>query len=432
MTQTSLSWDVAGTYSWQAPQGLTQVDESDVYGAGAGGGAGDGGTGSVVTYNCKHTRSYFGTNVGGNQRGVDGDWYQGAYSGGYGVDGSQFSFATFDAVQMQDDLNGATVSKVELWANNQHTWYDSGADLYVGYTIRTDLATGGSITDFSANDFPRFVDQIFFNEGEEMWTTTTGSGGADGLINAFLFEGATALLFGDNSTQDLGHYGFWAGGPGAVKLRVTFTSPLTSGGGGGGGGLGKRTNISVTGLTSYTIVVGAGGDGSISGDTDALAGADSSFSGDSVVTTGHGGTPGTDGDSDVPTDGSAGSGGALDGSGSAGSNGATGTGSHGGQGGAAATGGGAAEAGATVSGDDAADGNGPGGGGPGSLGSGGDGGTGGDGKVTITWTIPNLSISDSDSGSVADAQAAPGGSPHSTETFSGAEGTTARVGVNDR
>lgn len=432
MTQASASWNVAGTYSWPAPQGLTSVDEADVYGSGAGGGAGDGGTSAVVTYNCKHTRSFYGTHVGGSQRNVDDLCYQGAYSGGYGSVGSQFFFATFDAAAMQDDLTGATVSQVELWANNQHSWFNSGADLYVGWSTRTDLATGGSITSFASNDNPRAVDQIFFAEGVAQWTTLTGSGGGGpAFINHFLVDSATALVFGDDTTQDLGHYGYWAGGPGNIKLRVTFTSPLVAGGGGGGGGLGKKTNIPVTGLTSYTIVVGAGGLGSISGDDAAEDGNDSSFSGDSVVTTGHKGLAGDDGDSSGPTEGSGGAAGASDGSGAAGEAGGGGVTAHGGSGGAAATGGGAHQAGNTVAGDDGFDGNGPGGGGTGSLGSGGDGGAGADGSVTITWTIPNLSISSSDTGSASDAAGPAAGSPHTAETASGIEGVP-KVGVNDK
>jgi hypothetical protein len=84
----------------------------------------------------------------GNRRNVNGDMFQGQASGNPGGWGDQFAFCMFDYNRIRADLRGhnntpARVQWCQLQLRVNHTWYNSGGDLRIGYFSRTDFPASG-------------------------------------------------------------------------------------------------------------------------------------------------------------------------------------------------------------------------------------------------------------------------------------------------
>lgn len=111
-------------------------------------------------------------------------------------------------------------------------------------------------------------------------------------------ESASLSIGGEQILFDWPGTYSWVCPSGVTSVSVVAVGGGASGssaygaGGGGGGGLGYKNNYSVTAGSSYTVVVGAGGNGTYGTTTTGFAGGDSYFVSTTVVK-GGGGNPGT-------------------------------------------------------------------------------------------------------------------------------------------
>lgn len=181
------------------------------------------------TYKNTHTYSYYGSSAESpnRKRTSDGLVYQGTYSGGGHVDGSQYGQVQFDFAQMITDIyNGGafTITSATLTCTNEHTWYNSGGKLMVGSCFDT---PGGATWVPGTNPLNiRDVTTISFAELQTKTFAIPVS-----LINSFLASGdghspsMRAFFIGNNATEELTYYGYWKGGPSTWTLTVNYTNP---------------------------------------------------------------------------------------------------------------------------------------------------------------------------------------------------------------
>ena len=169
------------------------------------------------TYQNTHTYSYYGPTgeQGDARRNQDGSVYQGTYSGGYYVDGSQCAQVVWPHAQINSDLSqpNTVINSVTLKCKNQHTWYDSGAKLMLGYSITTPGGGNFNASGVENND----VFEESFDEGQTKTFT---------LSKAFAttFQGSGKMfVVGNSTTQNLDYYGYWEGGPNTWELTINFT-----------------------------------------------------------------------------------------------------------------------------------------------------------------------------------------------------------------
>lgn len=164
------------------------------------------------TYNATGTYSYYGSGSSFTQpKNTNSVLYQGEYSGG-GAAGSDVGYALFNHSQIASDTSGATITAVKLKMQNQHSWYDSGASLIIGWTSN---GTWSSSAPTSGMHYD--VDEVFFSQGQTLTFSIPVSIG-----KAFQSSGATALAFGNNSTTNLKYYGYWTGNT-YPQLSITYT-----------------------------------------------------------------------------------------------------------------------------------------------------------------------------------------------------------------
>jgi len=276
-------------------------------------------------------------------------------------------------------LSNATAYRIGVWlgSNNSTRYptmeYDSGLTLYRhNLTYHATNAPTNPLTDDSSIADNKASMYVVYSETSGTVTDVYETAGT------FSWEAPAGI-----TSVDVECWGAGGGGGGQTGRTA-----------GGGGAFAGKDGISVTGGSSYTVVVGAGGIGSTANGSN---GGDSSFNSTSVIAKGGsggssgGGTGGQasastgdtkyDGGNGASNNPSGGGGGGGAGDGEAGSNG---SGTTGGAGGSA--GGGKGGNGSTVN---AAAGETYGGGGGGS--SGGSGWTGADGAVRITYTYAGTS-----------------------------------------
>ena len=187
-----------------------------------GGNGGDGGGATVqnytTTYNCIGSWSYQGSD--GHQPNTRINYSGIMYHCGDNADtynGKAKSFILFGSA-IQGDLSGATVKKVELYLNNNHSWYNDYMTVGVGYTNQTSYGTshadpsGGTVDMVERN----------YNEGQAKWITIDATGASFGA--AFKSGAARSIILFVN-TNNLRYYGYFAGytQSGAPKLRITYT-----------------------------------------------------------------------------------------------------------------------------------------------------------------------------------------------------------------
>lgn len=219
-------------------------------GAAPGGGGGAGGLGSgttnTKTYACTASACYYGQDTGGSQRNTNNSMFQGVPNTAFGTfPGNEFSFAEFNSSQIVADLSGATVDQVLLTVTNQHSWFNSGMTVALGYSNRSSFPS--SIPSFGGGDHQN-VQQYFISEGATLTTDIT-SNFATVLQNG----NAKALMFGPSPTySNLNYYGYFAGfsQSGAPSLRISYHTGAgnTTGGNGGNG------QVKITYSTSQSLV----------------------------------------------------------------------------------------------------------------------------------------------------------------------------------
>lgn len=177
--------------------------------------AGGGGTQQYVkTYTATASDSF---QSDGTDRNID-ECYQGEYSG---TNGNQFSMMAFDYSQIQSDLSGATINKVEVYLNNNHFYNNDGGTTIIGTHNQTGVGGDHSYGEVNAN-----LSRHSWSKGQAKWVTVPSSIG-----NAFRDNTAKGLALGKGQTSGGSlsnsneYYGYFAGATqsGPPKLRITYT-----------------------------------------------------------------------------------------------------------------------------------------------------------------------------------------------------------------
>jgi hypothetical protein len=104
---------------------------------------------------------------------------------------------------------------VEVYLNNNHTWYSGGMTAAIGYDSKSSF--GATAGDPSGTGID--AQEVHFNEGQAKWVTVPNAFGTNfqsGAANTIvLFKNSNSLQF----------YGFFAGSGqnGPCQLRIHYT-----------------------------------------------------------------------------------------------------------------------------------------------------------------------------------------------------------------
>lgn len=163
----------------------------------------------VKTYAANGSNSY--RSDGSENTVAGGSCFQGYYSG---TNGNQFSLITFPYTTIQSDLSGATITKTEVYLNNNHWYNNSGGTAVIG------THTYGTVTgpaDY-ANVTPD-ITESHFDYGQAKWVTVNNSIG-----NAFKNNTAKGIALGKGPSTSKTYYGYFAGNgqSGEPQLRITY------------------------------------------------------------------------------------------------------------------------------------------------------------------------------------------------------------------
>lgn len=172
-------------------------------------------TNFTKTYNNTNTYAYYGSPNNFNRRNQNGDCYQGTYSGGAKVTGSETSQIVWPHGTINSDLSavGTRVTSITLQCHNTHTWYNSGGKLMLGYSTQTP----GNSTFNAGSVQTKDVFEESFNEGQTKTFTLP-------LAFATTFQGSGKMfVIGNANTQNLNYYGIWQGGVNTWHLTIKYS-----------------------------------------------------------------------------------------------------------------------------------------------------------------------------------------------------------------
>lgn len=160
------------------------------------------------TYSANESASY---QEDGSNRGI-ADCYQGRYSA---TNGNQFSMIGFDDALIRTDLTGATVTKVELYLNNNHFFANAGGNAIIGTHNQTTLSGTHSSSQVTDN-----IQATHFDLGQAKWITIPNSIGT-----ALKNNTAKGIALGPGPSTSQSYYGYFAGNgqTGEPQLRITYT-----------------------------------------------------------------------------------------------------------------------------------------------------------------------------------------------------------------
>jgi hypothetical protein len=126
--------------------------------------------------------SYYGNDATGSPNGLrsTANIYQGGETASGGTfNGTGYGYADFSATSIQSDLTGATIDSCYVTVKCLHSWYDSGATVYMAQNAAGHKS--GSSGAFSGNNWSIGEGQVkSFNPGNA-YAANFQSGAADGL-----------------------------------------------------------------------------------------------------------------------------------------------------------------------------------------------------------------------------------------------------------
>jgi hypothetical protein len=104
---------------------------------------------------------------------------------------------------------------VEVYLNNNHTWYSGGMTAAIGYDSKSSF--GATAGDPSGTGID--AQEVHFNEGQAKWVTVPNAFGTN-----FQSGAANTIVLFKNS-NNLQFYGFFAGSGqnGPCQLRIHYT-----------------------------------------------------------------------------------------------------------------------------------------------------------------------------------------------------------------
>lgn len=180
-------------------------------------GSGTGGGSGTQTYTTNfgplNTYSYYGNDaVGGAANTIRAAgvtfWHGGEPDSGGSYNGTQYTFMSYsgDPQSIQSTLSGATINWVKLFLYNQHSWWNSGMYVTVGYNSNSHIGNPNSgrtdvLVNGGSNDY--------FHVSEGGWgscslPTSVGSAFASGAAKSIQLGPGTPNMSYNN-------YGYFAG-----------------------------------------------------------------------------------------------------------------------------------------------------------------------------------------------------------------------------
>ena len=212
-------------------------------GAGGGAGAGNSSSSFSKTYTVTDTYSYQGSDgTNPNQKiNHNGTCYQGGNKADT-FNGKAKSWLVFPYTTIQSDLSGVTLSSTKLKLNNNHTWFNSGMTVAVGWDTSTSF--GSTKGDPSGGN----IDSSEFHVDEGATITQGISGLGTAFKNGTAFN---VVLF--KNTNSLSYYGYFAGESQSGPPQITFNG--TTGSGSTTGGTGADGQIKFTYTTASTLAL---------------------------------------------------------------------------------------------------------------------------------------------------------------------------------
>jgi hypothetical protein len=219
-------------------------------GSAPGAGGGGAGAGSAVnafnkTYTCQHSHSYQGSNGTNPNLKIndEGTSYQGG-DVAHTFNGHAKTWFTFNKAQIQSDLTGVTITGVKATLNNNHTWYNSGMTVALGYDNQGSF--GSSMADPSGGG----IDAIEYHQNEG--ATLTKDVTNHGFGTAFQSGSDNCLVVFKNSSN-LAYYGYFAGASQSGPAKIQFIG--TTGGGTEQAGNGQDGQAILTYVSTATLVM---------------------------------------------------------------------------------------------------------------------------------------------------------------------------------
>lgn len=152
------------------------------------------------TYNSTWSQSY---HQAGSQRSDTNDLYYGRIESFHGENRSMVGF---NHGAIAADLAGATISKVEVYIRNKHSYFNSGVDLHIGTHNQS-----AKPANYAANRTG--VSSPHYGKTESAWRTIS-----DNFGNWFRDGSAKGLVFDQPSTSS-SYYGY---ADNNVSLRITY------------------------------------------------------------------------------------------------------------------------------------------------------------------------------------------------------------------
>ena len=161
----------------------------------------------VKTYSANWSGSY---QSDGDNRNVS-ECYQGYYSG---TNGNQYSLVGLPYATIQADLSGATITKTEIYLNNNHFYSNSGGTAYVGTHTYASEPTTASLSNVSER-----LDSETFTYGQAKWFTVTNTIG-----NNLKNNSAKGIAIGPGPSNSQSYYAYFAGNgqSGEPQIRITY------------------------------------------------------------------------------------------------------------------------------------------------------------------------------------------------------------------
>ncbi|MHB1954992.1 MAG: hypothetical protein ACYCOU_14745, partial [Sulfobacillus sp.] len=181
-------------------------------------GSASGGTRNYTTsYLCNYSHTYEGSDghqpnalMNNNGTPTQGGDYADTYNG------HCKSWLRFPNATIQSDLSGATINWVKLRLHNQHSWYNSGMTVAVGWDTKSSFGST------AADPTPSNIVSYHINEGSTLTYEIDSTGASFGA--AFQNNAANLVLWAALSTG-LAYYGYFDGPNGGTppELIINYT-----------------------------------------------------------------------------------------------------------------------------------------------------------------------------------------------------------------
>lgn len=179
-------------------------------------GSGGGTQNYVKTYLCTASHCYQGSDgTNSNLKINDGGHCVQGGNVANTYNGHAKSWYEFNQTQIMADLAGATITRFQIYLNNNHTWYNSGMTAAIGYDTKTGF--GGTEGDPAGPGIDAL--NVHYNEGQAKWVDATGLG----FGTSFQTVRSQIVLY--KNSNNLQYYGYFAGrgqnNPCQIKISYT-------------------------------------------------------------------------------------------------------------------------------------------------------------------------------------------------------------------